>query len=113
MRSQQLGKLGETFVKNFLEDKGYVFLQANYKTQFGEIDLIMKEAEQVVFVEVKTRKEQNAISGTADLPASKLERLETAALAWAAEQGIESWRMELAEVILLPTGLAKIRICEV
>jgi len=50
-----LGKLGEQIAKDFLLQKGYVFLTANYRYKKSEVDLIVKDGETMVFVEVKTR----------------------------------------------------------
>jgi putative endonuclease len=50
-----LGKEGEMLAKQFLKKKGYSILQENYRTPFGEIDIIAKEKDVLVFVEVKTR----------------------------------------------------------
>lgn len=50
-----LGKKGEIEAFNFLKAKGYKILQTNYVNVLGEIDIIAKEKEYLVFVEVKTR----------------------------------------------------------
>ena len=50
-----LGKEGERIAKEFLKKKGYSILQENYRTPFGEIDIIAREKDVLVFVEVKTR----------------------------------------------------------
>lgn len=50
-----LGKEGERLAKEFLKKKGYSILQEYYRTPFGEIDIIAKEKDVLVFVEVKTR----------------------------------------------------------
>ncbi len=52
---QAVGKLGETKAKNYLKRRGYQILQSNYRTRAGEIDLIAKDGDCLVFVEVKTR----------------------------------------------------------
>ena len=109
LHAHQLGKLGEELAKSFLLDDGYEFLEANYTTRFGEIDLIMKKDEKILFVEVKTRKPFNTVSGTADLPESKLQKLESAALAWIEEYGDYEWSIELVEIIAQPNGLAKVK----
>jgi len=49
------GKKGEELALNFLENNGYKLIEKNFKSKFGEIDLIMKDGEVVVFVEVKYR----------------------------------------------------------
>ncbi|MBI5641552.1 MAG: YraN family protein [Nitrospirae bacterium] len=50
-----LGKDGETLAVKFLKGKGYRILEKNYRTVFGEIDIIAKDEGVVVFIEVKTR----------------------------------------------------------
>ena len=52
---QQLGLLGEGIARAELERLGYQILQRRYRSRFGEIDLIAKDAGTVVFVEVKTK----------------------------------------------------------
>ena len=53
--NQKLGFLGEQLAKKHLLSKGYKFIQQNFHSKFGEIDLIFQEKETLVFVEVKTR----------------------------------------------------------
>jgi putative endonuclease len=50
-----LGRVGEQKAVDFLKDKGYKLLAKNFKTHIGEIDIIVKDGEYTVFVEVKTR----------------------------------------------------------
>ena len=50
-----VGLKGEVGAKKFLEDKGYKILECNYKNKIGEIDLIAKDNNCLVFVEVKAR----------------------------------------------------------
>ena len=49
------GIKGETLAKQFLEKNGYKILECNYKNKIGEIDIIAKHQNTVVFVEVKQR----------------------------------------------------------
>ncbi|MEK7818844.1 MAG: YraN family protein [Bacteroidota bacterium] len=56
MQTTLLGKRGESLAKDFLEELGYVFVEKNYFYRHGEIDLIYKEKDELVFVEVKYRK---------------------------------------------------------
>ncbi len=55
MTNKSFGDRGEYLARLFLEKKGYIFIRANYRTKHGEIDLIMQENDEIVFVEVKTR----------------------------------------------------------
>ncbi len=47
--------LGENLALKHLKNKGFKFIDRNYSCRFGEIDLIMRERNTLVFVEVKTR----------------------------------------------------------
>ncbi len=50
-----IGCKGEDLAANFLKGKGYKIVSRNYKTPIGEIDIIAKDKDTLVFVEVKTR----------------------------------------------------------
>ena len=51
-----LGKLGEHLARERLEDCGYRILTTNYRCHIGELDIIAKDGDVLVFVEIKTRK---------------------------------------------------------
>lgn len=51
-----LGKSGEDTAEQFLKGKGYRILERNFTLKMGEIDLIALDGDTVVFVEVKTRR---------------------------------------------------------
>ena len=57
-----LGKKGEDLVAAYLQAKGCKVLKRNYRTPFGEADLIVLDGDEIAFVEVKTR--QNFQFGT-------------------------------------------------
>lgn len=57
--NNDLGKFGEDIAKKYLIHKGFTFLSENYFTRYGEIDLIFKKEQFLVFVEVKTRKNKH------------------------------------------------------
>ena len=50
-----LGRVGERKAVKFLKNKGFKILKTNYKSPFGEIDIIAQEKDTIVFVEVKAR----------------------------------------------------------
>lgn len=56
MKTQVAGKRGEDLARKFLEDKGYLFVTANWRCKAGEIDLIMQQGARLVFVEVRSRR---------------------------------------------------------
>jgi putative endonuclease len=52
---QILGQKGEKQAAQYLKKKGYKVVTANYRCQYGEIDLIARDADILIFIEVKTR----------------------------------------------------------
>lgn len=55
MNSKIFGSIGENIVAKYLEDKGYEILEQNYYNKIGEIDIIAKQKDIIIFIEVKRR----------------------------------------------------------
>jgi putative endonuclease len=53
---QQFGTDSESMAVNYLKENGYQIIERNYRTKIGEIDIIAKDGDTIVFVEVKARK---------------------------------------------------------
>ena len=53
----QFGKLGEDLACSELERRGYVILARRYRTRAGELDIVAKDQNYLVFVEVKARQD--------------------------------------------------------
>ncbi len=51
----QIGRWGEYAAQEYLVEKGFWLVEQNWRCRRGEIDLIMLDREELVFVEVKTR----------------------------------------------------------
>lgn len=51
----ELGKRGEALAASFLKRKGYRIIDRNWEGRRGEIDLVARDGQTIVFVEVKTR----------------------------------------------------------
>jgi putative endonuclease len=54
--NQRLGRLGEKIAEEYHLEKGYSSLARNWRSEYGEIDLILMKGMVLVFVEVKTRR---------------------------------------------------------
>jgi putative endonuclease len=52
---QTLGQLGETLACDELRRRGYAILERRYRTRYGEIDIVARHGDVLVFVEVKAR----------------------------------------------------------
>lgn len=55
-KQQRFGRESESIAIKYLKRNGYKILEQNYRTKLGEIDIIAKDKESLVFVEVKARK---------------------------------------------------------
>jgi putative endonuclease len=74
-----LGNTGEQMAVDYLKEKGYCIRDLQYRTPFGEIDIVAQEKEEIVFIEVKLR--QSLISGYPEesVTPQKLRRIALAA----------------------------------
>ena len=52
---QQVGQKGEQAARDYLEQKGYRIIETNYRCRLGEIDIIARDGDMVVIVEVRTK----------------------------------------------------------
>lgn len=73
------GAWGEALAAEYLKKKRYKLVAANYRSRFGEIDLIMSNRKYLVFVEVKLRKSAAYARACEFVDGSKQERLKTTA----------------------------------
>jgi len=55
MKRRRVGLAGEQAACDYLEKKGYQIIQTNYRCPLGEIDIIARDQEAIVIVEVRTR----------------------------------------------------------
>ena len=56
MNSNIIGSQQEKKALNFLKSKGLKLIKQNFNTKYGEIDIIMRDHNQIIFIEVKYRK---------------------------------------------------------
>jgi putative endonuclease len=74
------GELGERAARKHLRRQGLKFLTANFRSNRGEIDLICRDADCLVFVEVKTRSSEEWVRPAAAVNANKRRLLSQCAL---------------------------------
>ncbi len=53
--NREVGRIGEDIAAAYLLKQGYHLMARNYHTRYGELDLICRQGDQLVFVEVRTR----------------------------------------------------------
>jgi putative endonuclease len=77
-----LGRRGEELAAQYLVDAGYTVIDRNWRCARGEIDLVARDGNDTVFVEVKTRSSTAFGHPFEAITARKLARLRRLALAW-------------------------------
>ena len=84
MDTRQRGKWGEELALEFLMEKGYSPVARSFRSRFGEIDLIVKNREFLVFVEVKLRNNANFAQAREYVGKTKQGKIRTTASLWLA-----------------------------
>lgn len=99
---KKIGQDGEDQAVAFLEGKGYVILARNFRSRFGEIDIIAYEekTQYTVFVEVKTR--SNILVGRAEesITATKKQHILKTAMYYLVLHPTENMRFDLIAINL-------------
>lgn len=85
----ELGKIGEALALKYLKRHGYKILEQNYRSQFGEIDIIAKDKEILTFIEVKTRKSSEFGLPQESVDIHKQRQIAKVALIYLAKRNIE------------------------
>lgn len=108
---KKLGNWGEQVATKFLRECGMEVVEHNYCVRGGEIDLIAKDGNYWVFVEVKTRTSTSFGSGLEAINHHKRRALLYAAQAYAAEKGIsdQPMRVDVVEIFLRPGDDPEVR----
>lgn len=78
MKRRETGKLGEKIAKLYLKRKGYEILTTNFRTRFGEIDIVCKKDGFIVFVEVRTKNKTSLMLPEESIDKKKLTHLKKA-----------------------------------
>ena len=88
MNKTGLGKLGEQQALEFLLARGYRILERNYRTRYGELDLVAKESGAVCIIEVRSRSTAGFASAAESVTPAKQKKIIRAALAYLQERGL-------------------------
>lgn len=96
---QQLGDFGERMAAQRLEAEGTRVLATKVRLKRGEIDLVAEDAEDVVFVEVRTRRANSGVAAESLTPV-KLRRMWQCAMDYCEAQGIDPGRARIDVVTL-------------
>lgn len=109
-RRKQTGRHGEDIAVRHLVGKGYKVIDRNWRCPIGELDIIMKDGDTLVFVEVRTRRGQSFGTAAESVTPAKQERLIELARTYLQEREAppQSWRIDVVAVQLGP-GLSHVK----
>jgi putative endonuclease len=102
MKRRDTGMLGEKLAKDFLKKRGYRVIETNYRCAEGEIDIVARQRDYLVFIEVRAKKSRDFGSPEESVTPAKKERLRNAAARYQQEHDNlpQSWRIDFVAVEL-------------
>jgi putative endonuclease len=102
MSRQGLGKYGENLAAGYLERQGLTILGRNVRTADGELDIVARDGDELVFVEVKTRRGDDETAPDTSVTGAKLARLERLAEAYVEDRGLAAcaWRVDVISLVI-------------
>ena len=106
MEKKELGRKGEEIALRFLKKKGYRVIETNYVCKMGEMDIIAKEKDTLVFIEVKARTSTEFGPPQLAVNSSKQRQLSKVAWNFLKEKRIEDMkaRFDVVAILLGPKG---------
>ena len=106
MDRRAFGLAGEHLAERELIRRGYEVVARNVRTRFGEIDLICRDGQGFLFVEVKTRRAGSFVAAAEAIDRRKAARLAVLAQSWLAACGQRAarWRIVLAALTVSADG---------
>ena len=96
----RFGDWGEEYARRFLEQKGYLIIEAKYRGKYGEVDIVAWDGDCLVFVEVKSRRTRAFGRPEESVTAAKQQKLVHTAQEYVQEKGYEDreWRIDVVGI---------------
>ena len=110
-QQQKIGEKGEKLAIKFLKKKKYKIVDRNYRAdRYGELDIIAKTGDELVFVEVKTKTDEQFGSPEEEFTYQKKKRMRRAIQNYLFKKDLtnKEWRADLIAVEII-NGRAEIR----
>jgi putative endonuclease len=97
------GNKGEALAAEFLIKKNYKVLDKQYRSPFGEIDLVCQYGEEVVFVEVKTRRSKKFGHPEESITKNKIRHIDQTAQYYLQEKHLtdREWRVDVISIEII------------
>ena len=100
-RQQKFGEKGEALAVRRLKKAGYKIIETNYRTRLGEIDIIAKEGDTLVFVEVKSRRSAQFGNPKQSITVQKQKKISMVALCYLKTTGQSTARARFDVVTVI------------
>ena len=110
---QELGKSGEDLAVERLTEEGYAVLARRYRTRYGEIDIVARDGEAIVFVEVRRKSAADYGSAAESVTPWKQRRVMRMAIDYLARLGLTDRCMVRFDVVAIddpPSGRPRISV---
>ena len=106
MKRRDTGILGEKLAKDFLKKKGYRIRETNYRCSAGEIDIVARHKDYLVFIEVRTKTSLEFGSPEESITPAKMEKLRVVASHYRQTHSDlpPLWRIDVVAVELTQEG---------
>ena len=96
--NQKIGAWGEEVAAAFLAERKYEIVARNIRTPYGEIDIIARQKDVVIFVEVKTLTSSKNLLPEHQITPRKRQHMLNAAEHYAAEQNLDRWQIDVIAI---------------
>lgn len=96
--NQRIGKWGEDVAAEHLTQNGYEIIGRNVRTPYGEIDIVAKQNNITIFVEVKTRTSNKMGLPEESITTRKREHMISCAEQYAMDNEIDHWRIDVISI---------------
>lgn len=96
--NQRIGKWGENIAVDYLAGHSCEIIARNARTPYGEIDIVARQGDVTLFVEVKTRTSNKMGLPEESITSRKREHMLAAAEHYAAEHEIDHWQIDVIAI---------------
>ncbi len=95
----KIGAEGEVLAVDYLVSQGYEVIARNVRYRFGEIDIVARDRDEIVFAEVRTRSLGYILPADCTVGSDKLKKLLKSAYTWTEKNNYEGfWRIDLIAI---------------
>ena len=109
MNRQEVGKLGEKLAQEFLKKRGYHIRETNFRCREGEIDIVARQKDYLVFIEVRTKSNLDFGTPEESITQAKKEKIINSALTYinTHQNSPSLWRIDVVAIEVDDKGKTK------